>query len=101
MTKKKPKGHNIGGTSKQKRRKENKGQLYMRQHEINKRKKLKQKRKESSKSQVEKKHKRKFKGKRRSQKVSQKIMDRSTLKKILVIANVFGASLIVIVVLLP
>ena len=28
MTKKKPKGHNIGGTSKQKRRKENKGQLY-------------------------------------------------------------------------
>jgi hypothetical protein len=25
MTKKKPKGHNIGGTSKQKRRKENKG----------------------------------------------------------------------------
>ena len=29
MTKKKPKGHNIGGTPKQKRRKENKGQLYM------------------------------------------------------------------------
>ena len=28
MTKKKPKGHNIGGTSKQKRRKENKNQLY-------------------------------------------------------------------------
>ena len=28
MTKKKPKGHNIGGTSKQKRRKENKDQLY-------------------------------------------------------------------------
>ena len=28
MTKKKPKGHNIGGTSKQKRHKENKGQLY-------------------------------------------------------------------------
>jgi len=25
MTKKKPKGHNIGGTSKQKRRKKNKG----------------------------------------------------------------------------
>ena len=39
----------------------------MRQHEINKRKKLKQKRRESSKSQVEKKHKRKFKGKRRAQ----------------------------------
>jgi len=38
----------------------------MRQHEINKRKKLKQKRRESSKSQVGKKHKRKFKGKRRS-----------------------------------
>jgi len=38
----------------------------MRQHEINKRKKLKQKRRESSKSQVEKKHRRKFKGKRRS-----------------------------------
>jgi len=35
----------------------------MRQHEINKRKKLKQKRRESSKSQVEKKH---IKGKRRS-----------------------------------
>ena len=33
----------------------------MRQHEINKRKKLKQKRRESSKSQVEKKHKQKFK----------------------------------------
>ena len=30
MTKKKPKGHNIGGTSKQKRRKENKDQLYWR-----------------------------------------------------------------------
>ena len=28
MTKKKPKGHNTGGTSKQKRRKENKDQLY-------------------------------------------------------------------------
>ena len=28
MTKKKPKGHNTGGTSKQKRRKENKGQPY-------------------------------------------------------------------------
>ena len=67
MTKKKPKGHNIGGTSKQKRRKENKGQLYMRKHEINKRRKSKQKRRESSKSQVEKKHKQKFKGKRRSQ----------------------------------
>ena len=26
MTKKKPRGHNIGGTPKQKRRKENKGQ---------------------------------------------------------------------------
>ena len=61
MTKKKPKGHNIGGTSKQKRRKENKGQLYMRKHEINKRKKSKQKRRESSKSQVSKKHKRKHK----------------------------------------
>ena len=61
MTKKKPKGHNIGGTSKQKRRKENKGQLYMRKHEINKRRKSKQKRRESSKSQVEKKHKRKHK----------------------------------------
>ena len=70
MTKKKPKGHNIGGTYKQKRRKENKenkDQLYLRKHEINKRRKLKQKRRESSKSQVEKKHKRKFKGKRRSQ----------------------------------
>ena len=63
MTKKKPKGHNIGGTSKQKRRKENKGQLYMRKHEINKRRKSKQKRRESSKSQVEKKHKRKHKDK--------------------------------------
>ena len=63
MTKKKPKGHNIGGTPKQKRRKENKGQLYMRKHEINKRKKSKQKRRESSKSQVEKKHKRKHKDK--------------------------------------
>ena len=63
MTKKKPKGHNIGGTSKQKRRKENKGQLYMRKHEINKRKKTKQKRRESSKSQVSKKHKRKHKDK--------------------------------------
>ena len=63
MTKKKPKGHNIGGTSKQKRRKENKGQLYMRKHEINKRKKSKQKRRESSKSQVSKKHKRKHKDK--------------------------------------
>ena len=64
MTKKKPKGHNIGGTSKQKRRKQNKeneGQLYLRKHEINKRRKLKQKRRESSKSQVEKKHKRKHK----------------------------------------
>ena len=61
MTKKKPKGHNIGGTSKQKRRKENKGQLYMRKHEINKRRKSKQKRRESSKSQVSKKHKRKHK----------------------------------------
>jgi len=40
--------------------------VIMRQHEINKRKKLKQKRRESSKSQVEKKHKRRFKGKRRS-----------------------------------
>jgi len=38
----------------------------MRQHEITKRKKIKQKRRESSKSHVEKKHKRKFKGKRRS-----------------------------------
>ena len=63
MTKKKPKGHNIGGTSKQKRRKENKGQLYMRKHEINKRIKSKQKRRESAKSQVEKKHKRKHKDK--------------------------------------
>ena len=63
MTKKKPKGHNIGGTSKQKRRKENKGQIYMRKHEINKRRKSKQKRRESSKSQVEKKHKRKHKDK--------------------------------------
>ena len=63
MTKKKPKGHNIGGTSKQKRRKENKGQPYMRKHEINKRRKSKQKRRESSKSQVEKKHKRKHKDK--------------------------------------
>ena len=63
MTKKKPKGHNIGGTSKQKRRKENKGQLYMRKHEINKRRKIKEKRRESSKSQVEKKHKRKHKDK--------------------------------------
>ena len=63
MTKKKPKGHNIGGTSKQKRRKENKGQLYMRKHEINKRRKSKQKRRESSKSQVSKKHKRKHKDK--------------------------------------
>ena len=63
MTKKKPKGHNIGGTYKQKRRKENKGQLYMRKHEINKRRKSKQKRRESSKSQVEKKHKRKHKDK--------------------------------------
>ena len=61
MTKKKPNGHNIGGTSKQKRRKENKGQLYMRKHEINKRRKSKQKRRESSKSQVSKKHKRKHK----------------------------------------
>ena len=63
MTKKKPKGHNIGGTSKQKRRKGNKGQLYMRKHEINKRRKSKQKRRGSSKSQVEKKHKRKHKDK--------------------------------------
>ena len=63
MTKKKPKGHNIGGTSKQKRRKENKGQLYMRKHEINKRRKSKQKRRESSKSQVSKKHERKHKDK--------------------------------------
>ena len=38
----------------------------MRQHEINKKRKLKQKRRESSKSQIEKKHKRKFKGTRRS-----------------------------------
>ena len=37
MTEKKPKGHNIGGTSKQKRRKENKGQLYWRN--MNKQKK--------------------------------------------------------------
>ena len=50
MTKKKPKGHNAGGTTKQKRRKENKDQIYMRKHEINKRRKLKQKRRESSKS---------------------------------------------------
>ena len=73
MTKKKPKGHNAGGSYKQKRRKENKenkenkGQLYLRKHEINKRRKLKQKRRESSKSQIEKQHKRRFKGKRRSQ----------------------------------
>jgi len=38
----------------------------MRQHEINKKKKLKQKRRESPKSQIEKQHKRRFKGKRRS-----------------------------------
>jgi len=38
----------------------------MRQHEINKKRKLKQKRRESSKSQIEKQHKRRFKGKRRS-----------------------------------
>ena len=43
MTKKKPNRHNAGGTSKQKRRKKNKGQLYMRKHEINKRKKIKTK----------------------------------------------------------
>ena len=63
MTKKKPHGHNAGGSSKQKRRKGNKGQLYMRKHEINKRIKSKQKRRESSKSQVSKKHKRKHKDK--------------------------------------
>ena len=66
MTKKKPKGHNAGGSYKQKRRKankENKGQLYLRKHEINKLRKSKQKRRESSKSQVEKKHKRKHKDK--------------------------------------
>ena len=63
MTKKKPKGHNIGGTSKQKRRKKNKGQLYMRKHEINKRKKTNQKRRSSAKSQVTKRHKRKHKDK--------------------------------------
>jgi len=38
-------------------------ELYMRKHEINKRKKTKQKRRESSKSQVSKKHKRKHKDK--------------------------------------
>ena len=38
----------------------------MQQHEIKKKRKIKEQRREASKSQVEKKHKRRFKGKRRS-----------------------------------